>query len=347
MMKIVVVLLCMVAVCACGGIGGASEGEKCLGSAGYTWCAFEGKCVRPWELAKEKGLEMSADNINSYCQVKRIGGSQDNHGCVTTAGYSWCAKEKNCVRPWELATARQISINTVADFNNYCSVNTTTPTPEVGNDSQDKCQTSAGYSWCQKENKCVQPWELMKTLQLESTPATFQTYCANCLASAGYSYCYAEKKCVRPWELAKELAIASTPESINAYCAQDPATKTVSVAAVGGATDEHGCVAGAGYSWCQKENKCVQPWEITSAQQIENTPEAFDQYCNEVHITGPLMPGTQAGEVGGDADTHGCMAGAGFSWCQKENRCVRPWELAQEKGIVGTMTAETFASYCN
>jgi len=341
-MKFVVALvLCIFVVCASAAIG-ASNGEKCLTSAGYSWCAFEGKCVRPWELAKEKGLQMTADNINSYCNVQKVGGAQDAHGCLSTAGYSWCAKEQNCVRPWELASARQISIHTVADFNNYCN-NATTSAPEVGNDADaHKCLASAGYSWCQKENKCVKSWELMKSLSLESTPMSFQTYCANCLASAGYSYCYAEQKCVRPWELAKELAIESTPESINSYCSQDPATKS---APVGGASGSHSCIAGAGYTWCQKENKCVKPWEVTSAQQIDNTPEAFEQYCNEQQLNGPLAPGAQIGAIGGATEDHGCLSSAGYSWCQKENKCVKPWEITSAQQIDNT--PEAFEQYCN
>jgi len=297
---ILVCLFAIVAIASANNIGGETS-SQCLTGAGYTWCAFENKCVRPWELAKEKGLEMSASNIESYCNVKRIGGSSaDSNGCVTTAGYSWCAKQNKCVRPWELARTQQITISTVADFNNYCGNNNSTK-QEVGNDKDShSCVASEGYSWCKKENKCVQSWELMKSLGLESTPISFESYCSDCLASAGYSYCYAEQKCVRPWELAKQLAIAATPESIRAYCTQEPATKQV------------------------------------------------------VHITGPLLPTPGLAQnqvesseqtIGGAAGTHNCIAGAGYTWCQTEGKCVRPWELAREKGMVG-MTAESFASYC-
>ncbi|NTV44673.1 MAG: META domain-containing protein [Candidatus Yonathbacteria bacterium] len=30
---------------------------------------------------------------------------------------------------------------------------------------------------------------------------------------------------------------------------------------VGGDSDEHGCKASAGYSWCEVKNKCLRPWE--------------------------------------------------------------------------------------
>lgn len=37
--------------------------------------------------------------------------------------------------------------------------------------------------------------------------------------------------------------------------------------------------------------------------------------------------------VGGDRDAHGCIGSAGYSWCGQENACVRPWELARQKGL--------------
>lgn len=37
---------------------------------------------------------------------------------------------------------------------------------------------------------------------------------------------------------------------------------------------------------------------------------------------------TQAKNIGGKRDSHGCLTGAGYSWCEIGNSCVRPWELA-------------------
>ncbi len=48
--------------------------------------------------------------------------------------------------------------------------------------------------------------------------------------------------------------------------------------------------------------------------------------------------------VGDEKDHHGCIPSAGYQWCGKENKCVRSWELAQEKSLENT--AEAFESYC-
>lgn len=48
--------------------------------------------------------------------------------------------------------------------------------------------------------------------------------------------------------------------------------------------------------------------------------------------------------IGGDRDAHGCLAPAGYAWCERERACVRPWELAQEKKFAND--AEGFRRYC-
>jgi hypothetical protein len=40
--------------------------------------------------------------------------------------------------------------------------------------------------------------------------------------------------------------------------------------------------------------------------------------------------------AGSNKDVHGCIGSAGYLWCDKENACVRPWELAKDKGLKNT-----------
>jgi hypothetical protein len=47
--------------------------------------------------------------------------------------------------------------------------------------------------------------------------------------------------------------------------------------------------------------------------------------------------------TGGDRDEHGCLGSGGYSWCGRENRCVRTWELAKEKNLAD----EAVERYCN
>ena len=32
-----------------------------------------------------------------------LGGDRDIHGCIPSAGYSWCEAKQKCLRPWEEA----------------------------------------------------------------------------------------------------------------------------------------------------------------------------------------------------------------------------------------------------
>ncbi len=50
------------------GVPGADrDAHGCIGSAGYRWCERTQQCERPWELAKAKGLENTAEVITAYC----------------------------------------------------------------------------------------------------------------------------------------------------------------------------------------------------------------------------------------------------------------------------------------
>ena len=49
--------------------------------------------------------------------------------------------------------------------------------------------------------------------------------------------------------------------------------------------------------------------------------------------------------IGDDKDAHGCIPSAGYQWCGKENKCVRSWELFEEKSL--NKTQEAFSEYCN
>lgn len=51
----------------------------------------------------------------------------------------------------------------------------------------------------------------------------------------------------------------------------------------------------------------------------------------------PAMPGS-------DRDAHGCIASAGYRWCESAGKCARSWELAKEKNFDNS--EEAFARYC-
>jgi len=119
-----------------------------------------------------------------------------------------------------------------------------------------------------------------------------------CVPDGGYQWCSALGKCIRPWET---------------NC-------TASQQLIGGEKDEHGCYTSAGYVWCSVIAQCVQPWVTPcNASQLTNGLEGSDS------ALGRNSPPTL---VGGDRDSHGCIASAGYSWCPGKNKCLRVWEEA-------------------
>jgi len=48
-------------------VGDDRDRFGCVNSAGYQWCAAERACVRPWELAKARGLDAHTDQVKQHC----------------------------------------------------------------------------------------------------------------------------------------------------------------------------------------------------------------------------------------------------------------------------------------
>ena len=48
-----------------------------------------------------------------------LGSDRDIHGCIGSAGYSWCDRSNQCERPWELAESEGFE-NTSEQFDAYC-----------------------------------------------------------------------------------------------------------------------------------------------------------------------------------------------------------------------------------
>lgn len=49
-------------------VGGDRDEHDCIGSAGYQWCARLEECIRPWELAEQKGIENTPEGIARLCR---------------------------------------------------------------------------------------------------------------------------------------------------------------------------------------------------------------------------------------------------------------------------------------
>ena len=51
--------------------------------------------------------------------VTMVGADRDAHGCIGSAGYSWCEKTAQCERPWELALKENVELS-AHQFSQFC-----------------------------------------------------------------------------------------------------------------------------------------------------------------------------------------------------------------------------------
>jgi len=51
-------------------------------------------------LSAASGVDTAIFKTSSPVQ-KIVGGDKDEHGCIGSAGYTWCEELEKCIRPWE------------------------------------------------------------------------------------------------------------------------------------------------------------------------------------------------------------------------------------------------------
>jgi hypothetical protein len=126
------------------------------------------------------------------------------------------------------------------------------------------CIGSAGYSWCEAKQKCLRVWEENCTKECGTCPLLSQPapgWCAGGTIVSGEKNecgCQSPPKCVRACTEEAKICPDGSAVGRNGEnnCEFDPCPGIV-----GNDSDEHGCKASAGYSWCDEKQKCIRSWE--------------------------------------------------------------------------------------
>jgi len=105
-----------------------------------------------------------------------VGNDSDSHGCIGTAGYTWCAAKAKCLREWE----------------ENCTAEVPIPALTSGNELHG-CNISGGYEWCMEKQRCILPSQ-EKCTELSGTDNSDH----GCGATAGYVWCEGLSKCILP-----------------------------------------------------------------------------------------------------------------------------------------------------
>jgi hypothetical protein len=50
-------------------------------------------------------------NSSASAPSNLVGADRDTHGCIGSAGYSWCEYTQRCERPWELAKQKGFALS--------------------------------------------------------------------------------------------------------------------------------------------------------------------------------------------------------------------------------------------
>jgi len=83
-------------------IGGETDKDGCLVSAGYSWCEKYHTCIPPNFDCTTSSPALPDDEDNqSQTNGDDLVGQKDKYGCFPTAGYTWCKELRKCLRPWE------------------------------------------------------------------------------------------------------------------------------------------------------------------------------------------------------------------------------------------------------
>jgi len=128
----------------------------------------------------------------------------------------------------------------------------------LGRDADDKgCISSAGYSWCESQLKCVRNWEESCEDEDDTVTMGNDRDASGCVSSAGYVWCESQSKCLRSWE---------------EDCKSENDTVTV-----GEDRDESGCISSAGYVWCESQSKCIRSWEESCQDENDPVPIGTDR----------------------------------------------------------------------
>jgi hypothetical protein len=211
------------------------------------------------------------------------GSDRDAHGCIPSAGYTWCDASQKCIRPWEenctKACTQEAKIcpdgSAVGRVGPDCEF---APCPAannsgqiVGNDSDSHgCKGSAGYSWCETKQKCLRIWEEGCLNESDAREIAANSSCmdvGNLTADSSYN------NYTNTWWIDLDTKKPGCAPACVVYEQNSSAevnwrcTGLITPGQTGGSVmpgsdrDSHGCIPSAGYSWCAVKQKCYRPWE--------------------------------------------------------------------------------------
>jgi len=179
------------------------------------------------------------------------------------------------------------------------------------------CLTDEGYTWCEKLTKCLKLSE--EACEEENTVMIDDAEIREELLDSVLP------SILRPEDHIPNLSVDEEEEGSLLGGNEDYMPHRETNVMLGGERDEDGCLKSGGYAWCEKQNNCVRPWELEGEWEDECVAETSYSSDSSVETNGE-----DSVMLGGLRDENGCLVSAGYNWCEKQNNCVRSWELQGE-----------------
>ncbi len=120
-------------------------------------CKKSIECITPGKYMMQSNCPYTSLCINNKCNVvcpksktpDIVGGDKDIHGCIGSAGYSWCEIKNKCLRVWEEKCEIATSTDNVVNKNDSCAQKEGVWYPkesicEVNQLSESQCKASGG-----------------------------------------------------------------------------------------------------------------------------------------------------------------------------------------------------------
>ena len=226
-------------------------------------------------------------NTSASSNGTLLGGDRDAHGCIPSAGYTWCEAKQKCYRPFEencTAGQNQTTSN--------ISMAVANATPAVAKPDSKGCMPSEGYTWCEDKQKCLRAWE-------ESCPS-LQNLPGVLNAPGG-----------------KQAGANATAPRLNSSAPLNITNVSSNgTRSIGSDHDSHGCIPSAGYSWCNAKQMCIRSSD-------ENCTAAAPEANTGIPANVTTIP-INGSDVAVVRDSHGCITPLGYTWCAVAQRCYLP-----------------------
>lgn len=238
-------------------VGGDRDAYGCIPSAGYQWCEFKEKCIRPWE----ESCSPSTSYTPSYSRSRYTPTVYD--ACDRASGFIWCAAKQTCIQPWVEDCA-------------FPSTSRYYPTADNTIRDEHGCIASQGFYWCEAQSACLQTG----TTCTSKYPTGSTAGCSSvqpwdsygCNALRGEGWCDSKQSCI-------QVSTESCPYDIfspRTGCGVSHSYSSTSLPPAN--RDENGCRRDYGYKWCSSLDKCYRPWEERCP---EPSADPYRERCTE------------------------------------------------------------------